>query len=85
MLRLHTPLFKPDRRFSRIRLSDKESRFRPREMARPPMATLYTGGSDGFVSSTTAPIATGRSDPAAGWDLHPLETAAFARRTKCLI
>ena len=25
-------------------------------------ATLYTGGSDGFVSSTTAPIATGRSD-----------------------
>jgi len=24
MLRFHTPLIKPDRRFSRIRLSDKE-------------------------------------------------------------
>lgn len=34
MLRFHTPLFKPDGRFSRIRLSDKESRFRPRKVAR---------------------------------------------------
>ena len=34
MLRFHAPLFKPDGRFSRIRLSDKESRFRPRMVAR---------------------------------------------------
>ena len=30
-------------------------------------------GSDGFVSSTVAPIATGWSDPDAGWELHPLK------------
>jgi len=33
MLRFHIPLIKPDVRISRIRLSDKESRFRPREAA----------------------------------------------------
>ncbi len=33
MLRFHTPLIEPDVRFSRIRLSDKGSRFRPREAA----------------------------------------------------
>ena len=31
LLRFHIPLFKPDVRFSRIRLSDKDSRFRPRQ------------------------------------------------------
>lgn len=35
MLRFHIPLFKPDVRFSRIRLPDKDSRFRPRKIARP--------------------------------------------------
>ena len=34
-------------------------------------------GSDGFVSSTVAPIATGWSDPVAGWDLHPLKNNTF--------
>ena len=34
-LRFHTPLIKPDRRVSRIRLSDEDSRVRPREAARP--------------------------------------------------
>jgi hypothetical protein len=34
VLRFHIPLFKPNRRFSRIRLPDKESRFRPREVTR---------------------------------------------------
>ena len=34
-------------------------------------------GSDGFVPSTAAPIATGWSDPVAGWDLHPLKNHAF--------
>jgi len=33
-----------------------------------------------FVTSMTAPIASGGSD-VAGWGLHPLESAAFARRT----
>ena len=33
MLRLHTPLIEPDVRFSRFRLSDKVSRFRPRAVA----------------------------------------------------
>ena len=30
-------------------------------------------GSDGCVPSTAAPIATGWSDPVAGWELHPLK------------
>ena len=34
MLRFHTPLIEPDVRISRIRLSDKDSRRRPREIAR---------------------------------------------------
>src|SRR5271166_105781 len=38
-------------------------------------------GSDGFVSSTAAPIATGWSDPVAGWELHPLKINTFPRRT----
>ena len=39
--------------------------------------TLYTGGFSGFIASTAAPIATGRSDPVPGWDFHPLLTNAF--------
>jgi len=35
LLRLHTPLIEPDRRISRIRLSEKSSRGRPREVAGP--------------------------------------------------
>ena len=35
MLRFHVPLVKPDVRISRIRLSDKDSRVRPRETAHP--------------------------------------------------
>ena len=38
-------------------------------------ATLSIEGFDGFVTSTAAPIATGWSDPVAGWDLHPLKIA----------
>ena len=40
MLRFHLPLIKPDVRISRIRLSDKESRVRSREV------TLYPTESD---------------------------------------
>ena len=39
-LRFHIPLIKPDVRISRIRLSDKESRIRSREV------TLYPTKSD---------------------------------------
>ena len=43
-------------------------------------------GSDGFVSSTVAPIATGWSDPVAGWELHPLKTNTLhgSRRTSAM-
>jgi hypothetical protein len=42
---------------------------------------IFLEGSDGFVTSTAAPRATGRSDPVAGWELHPLKTNTFTRRT----
>jgi len=45
--------------------------------------TLYIKGFSYFVTSITAPIASGRSK-IAGWDSHPLENAAFARRTPTL-
>ena len=38
-----------------------------------PEPRVYLEGSDGFVTSTAAPIATGWSDPVAGWELHPLK------------
>ena len=41
---------------------------------------LYIRGFSHFVTSMTAPIASGWSK-IAGWDFHPLENAAFARRT----
>src|ERR1017187_6776715 len=50
-------------------------------LARSPYATLYTGGSGGFVASTTAPIATGWSDPVPGRVYLPLWSSAFSRRT----
>ena len=61
-------------------------------LAESPYATLYTGGSDGFVTSTAAPIAAGWSDPVPGRVYLPLWTSAFSRRTekspfhsKCLL
>ena len=39
---------------------------------------IFLEGSDGFVSSTAAPIATGWSDPVAGWELHPLKINTFS-------
>ena len=96
MPRFHLPLIEPDVQIPRIRLSDKESRFRPREgrrsslkpnqpevaqvrfrvtgprgplhLALPPQpltepkAGVGIRGFGSFVSSTTAPIATGWSD-----------------------
>jgi hypothetical protein len=43
--------------------------------------TSYTEGFSHFVTSMTAPVASGWSD-LAGWGLHPLESAAFSRRTR---
>jgi len=51
-------------------------------LAKSPYATLYTGGSGGFVASTAAPIATGRSDPVPGRVYLPLWSSAFSRRTE---
>jgi len=41
-------------------------------LAGSPYVTRCTGGFSQFVTSLTAPIASGRSD-LAGWGLHPLE------------
>jgi hypothetical protein len=48
------------------------------------IATLFTEGFSGFVTSTAAPIVTGRNEPAPGRDFHPLWTSAFPRRTLAL-
>ena len=45
-------------------------------------ATLYTEGSDGFVTSAAASIATGWSEPVPGRVYIPLWTSAFSRRTE---
>ena len=44
-------------------------------------ATLYTEGSNDFVTSIAASIATGWSEPVPGRDYLPLWTSAFSRRT----
>jgi len=49
-------------------------------LAGSPKAIRYIEGFSHFVASMTAPIASGWSK-IAGWDLHPLRNAAFARRT----
>jgi hypothetical protein len=43
--------------------------------------TGYTEGFSHFVTSMTAPVASGWSD-LAGWGLHPLESAAFTAHAK---
>src|ERR1019366_5094084 len=50
-------------------------------LAKSPYATLYTGGSDGFVVSTAAPIATGWNDPVPGRVFHPAVDQRLSRRT----
>jgi hypothetical protein len=45
-------------------------------LAKSPKVTLYTRGFSRFVTSITAPIASGCSK-IAEWDSHPLENAAF--------
>jgi hypothetical protein len=50
--------------------------------SRDRQAVLCIEGSDGFVTSTAAPIATGGNDQVAGRELHPLKIQAFPRRTR---
>ena len=50
-------------------------------LAKSPYATLYTGGFNGFVASTAAPIATGWSDPAPGRVFLPAVDQRLSRRT----
>ena len=45
--------------------------------SRSRLATLYTEGSDSFVASAAASIATGWSEPVPGRELHPLKSSAF--------
>src|SRR6202011_1727858 len=49
-------------------------------LARSPIRDPLTRGFRHFVASMPAPVASGWSD-VAGWDLHPLESAALSRRT----
>jgi len=49
-------------------------------LALSPIRDTLIEGSSHFVTSMTAPIASGWSE-FAGWGSHPLESAAFARRT----
>ena len=63
----------PDRRPA----TEQKGRTRLGKLAKSPYATLYTGGSDGFVVSIAAPIATGWSDPFPGGPFIPLWTSAF--------
>ena len=62
-----SPVSRPAQRSLTLRPARSRSR----------LATLSIEGSGGFVTSTAAPIATGWSDPVAGWGLHPLKTSAF--------
>src|ERR1035437_2423403 len=50
-------------------------------LAESPYATLSTGGFSGFVASTAAPIATGRSDPVPGRVSPPAVDQRLSRRT----
>ena len=53
-------------------------------LAKSPYATLYTGGSDGFVVSTAAPIATGWSDPVPGRVFLPaVDQRLFTAHCNC--
>jgi hypothetical protein len=55
-------------------------------LAKSPYATLYTGGSGGFVAATAAPIATGWSDPVPGRAFLPaVDQRLFTAHCKCPI
>jgi hypothetical protein len=49
--------------------------------SRSHQATLYTEGSDSFVASAAASIASGWSEPVPGREFHPLKYQRLSRRT----
>jgi hypothetical protein len=53
-------------------------------LAESPLRPSSIGGFSSFVTSTAAPIATGRNEPVPGWDLHPLWTKRLSRRTRTI-
>ena len=53
-------------------------------LAESPLRPSSTGGFSSFVTSTAAPIATGRNEPVPGWDLHLLWTKRLSRRTRTI-
>src|SRR6202040_3579165 len=67
---LHIDLFEACSAFTRVAACT---------LAPSPIRDTLIEGFSHFVTSMTAPIASGWS--VAGWGLHPLESAAFARRT----
>ena len=46
-------------------------------LAKSPYATLYIEGSDSFVASAAASIATGWNEPVPGREFHPLKSSAL--------
>jgi hypothetical protein len=64
--------------FSRI--AQRSLTLRPAHSLNHLKVIRYIEGFSHFVTSMTAPIASGWSN-IAGWDSHPLRNAAFARRT----
>src|SRR5262249_32878894 len=52
------------------------------KLAKSPNVTLYTRGFSSFVTSTTAPIATGRSEPVPGRDFPRCGPAPFTEHWK---
>ena len=68
---LHLDLFEACSAFTRVAACP---------LALSPIRDTLIEGFSHFVTSMTAPIASGGSE-FAGWGLHPLESAALARRT----
>ena len=62
------------------RLARRSLALRPAHARRHLYVTRYTEGFSHFVTSMTAPVASGWS--VRRWDSHPLESAAFSRRTQ---
>ena len=63
-----------------LNLHQLDSNKRFRQLILVPPLPRFPSAISHFVTSMTAPTASGWSE-IAGWDSHPLENAAFARRT----
>jgi len=63
-----------------VRLARRSLALRPAHSRRHLYVTRYTEGFSHFVTSMTAPVLP--AGAFAGWGSHPLESAAFSRRTQ---